>query len=188
MAKRHSRRRERLEQAVKQAGKYGVLSPTGRITKLTERVYHSICQLLAEGNTLEVAATLSAVDPSTVWAWIRQGQADQDGPFGQFARDIVYAKEACHRYLVHKIARDDDWKASAWLLKNKYPRQYSDRINQEISGPEGAPVPISLQTFSVVIEMHPSDNPENEQQREPEFRIEPSDPLHAAPRNGSAGA
>lgn len=183
VAQHRLRRNNVKAETLAEARKYGVVSAGGRITKLTNQVYHSICQLLAEGNTLEVSGTLSGVDPSTVWAWIRQGQADPNGPFAQFARDVAYAKEASHRFLVHKIANHDDWKASAWLLKNRLPHLYSDRLSQEISGPEGKPIPMSLQTFSVVIEMHPSQAPQNdEQQREPEFRIVEgaSDPVHAA--------
>lgn len=166
---------------------YGIRAPSGRITKLTKAVYDKVCTLLAEGQTIEVAATLSGVDSSTLWTWIRAGQAEPDGPFAQFASDVSYAREVSHRYLVHKIAIDEDWKAAAWLLKNRFSTLYRDSFAQEISGPNGTPVPMSLQTFSVVLELHedqqPKDGENVEQQREPEFRIEGSNgsTVHVAP-------
>jgi hypothetical protein len=151
---------------------FGIRSRFGRITKLTKQVYDSVCGLLAEGQTLECAATLSGVDSSTLWAWVRDGQVHSDGPFGQFSRDVAYAKEISHRYLVHKIAIHDDWKAAAFLLKNKFPKLYRDSISQEIQGPDGAPIPIA-QTFSVVLELHQPESQNNERQPEREFRIDP---------------
>jgi len=169
-------RRKALKREAKLAsynGDYGIRSPSGRVTKLDKKTYDSICKLLAEGQTMELAATLSAVDPNTLWLWVRNGQADPDGPFGQFARDVAYAKEVAHRYLVGKIATHEDWKAAAWLLKNKLPKLYRDAVSQEISGPDGNPLPVSMQTFSVVLEMHPQMDQNNNEQRtpEPQFRI-----------------
>jgi hypothetical protein len=201
-AKHNRKERKRRLQAEKDANpgpEYGIRAPSGRITKLTKLVYDKICGLLAEGQTIEVAATLSGVDPSTLWTWIRGGQAEPDGPFGQFASDVAYAREVSHRYLVHKIAIDEDWKAAAWLLKNRFSTLYRDTFAQEISGPNGTPVPMSLQTFSVVLELHQDervkDDDNAEQQREPEFRIEGAangsngGTVHATPsiRSGPAG-
>lgn len=185
-------RKKKRTESVQVSQDYGIRAPSGRITKLSRTVYDKICGLLAEGQTIEVAATLSGVDPSTLWNWIRTGQAQPEGPFGQFASDVAYAREVSHRYLVHKIALDEDWKASAWLLKNRYPALYRDSVAQEISGPNGQPVPMSLQTFSVVLELHPDERPKDEQQREPEFRIDGANggTLHVTPsvRSGQAGA
>jgi hypothetical protein len=176
--KRVRRQKHKLE-LQKLAPKFGVQSPAGRYTKLTERVYHGICALLAEGQTIECSATLSGVDPRSVWNWLREGKLQPDGPFGQFARDVEYSREISHRYLVSRIADHDDWKASAFLLKNKFPKLYRDQVSAELSGPDGSPIPMSSQTFSVVLELH-AQEPANERQPEREFRVEPA--------NGASGA
>lgn len=157
---------------------FGIRSPAGRVTKLTKYVYDSVCRLLAEGHTVELAATLSGVQHATLWSWVRHGQDNPDGPFGQFARDVSYAKEVSHRFLVQKIATDPDWKAAAFLLKNRFPKLYADRYAQELSGPDGSPIPVNMQTFSVVIEMHPQEEGANNNEQEPErqFRVVPVDP------------
>lgn len=151
---------------------YGIRAPSGRRTKLDKPTYDSICKNLAEGQTVEVSCTLSGIEPATLYSWIKLGQEEPDGPFGQFVADIQYAKEVSHRFLVSKIAYDEDWRAAAWLLKNRFPRLYRDHISQEIAGPDGGPVPIALQTFNVVLELHPAEEKKDEQQRE--FRIDTS--------------
>jgi len=181
-SKRYQLRRQRRNDELRAlAPKFGVRNEAGRLTKLTEQVYQSICELLAEGNSQDCAATLSGIEPNTFRRWVGEGMLHPDGPFGQFACDVAYAKEISHRYLVTKIAAHDDWKASAFLLKNKFPRLYRDTVEQTIAGPEGGAIPIS-QTFSVVLELHKPPGAPNEQPPEPEFRIDPTSvALHAAP-------
>lgn len=183
-ARRAKARRETEEQQIANGHAYGIRAPSGRKTKLDKPTYESICRLLAEGQTVDLAATLSGVDSATLYSWIRLGQDDPNGPFGQFVADLQYAKEASHRFLVNKIVYDEDWKAAAWLLKNRFPKLYRDHISQEIQGPDGGPVQMALQTFNVVLELHPDDSGKNEPQRE--FRIEGAAPA-AAHNNGHNG-
>jgi hypothetical protein len=174
------RLRRRMEEDQKMA--YGVRAPNGHMTKLTDKCWESICTLLAEGQTMEVAATLSGINQVTLYSWLRDGTSYPDGPFGQFARDVAYAKEVSHRYLVNKIVLHDDWKAAAFLLKNKFPKLYRDTFEQNISGPDGGP--LTVQTFSVVLEMHKPEEHNDGREREPEreFRI---DPLPSGAGNGA---
>lgn len=174
----------RVEADERTKSEYGIRTANGRKTKLDKPTYDSICRLLAEGQTLECTSTLSGVHSTTLWSWIRDGQTNPDGPFGQFARDVEYAKEVAHRFLVNKIALDEDWKAAAFLLKNKYPKLYRDSISQELQGPDGQPLTLGMQTFAVVLELHPDELVKNEQQRE--FRIDNGQANGAGNAQGSA--
>jgi len=54
--------------------------------------------------------------------------------------------------LVRAIVTDSDWKAKKWILKNRFPDRYKERVIGELSGPGGAPIPIdSTAHYSVEI-------------------------------------
>ena len=44
--------------------------------------------------------------------------------------------------LVHAIVTDSDWKAKKWILKNRFPDRYKERVISEISGPDQGPISI----------------------------------------------
>ncbi len=56
--------------------------------------------------------------------------------------------------MVNKMLRDDDWQATWKILKNKRPEEFNERlhIKSEVSGVDGAPIPINNTHF--VVEVH----------------------------------
>ena len=62
--------------------------------------------------------------------------------------------------MVAGIAEDKDIRGKLFLLKNRYPKEYRDRIVQELTGVEGTPLILSENTFQVVLELDARDEPE----------------------------
>ena len=149
---------------------YGLYGP-GPCSKLNIRVARGICEHLARGNTLALSSRMNCVAPNTMWQWIRAGEMEPDGPFGQFARDVAYAQDLAHRAMVKKLLEHDDWRATSFIMKNRWPKEYRDHIVQEMTGPDGGPVAM-MQHFNVVLELHQKDEPNESGQHEPNFRID----------------
>ena len=49
---------------------------------------------------------------------------------------------ASETMMVHKILSDPDWKATRWILKNRFPDRYRDLTRAELSGADGGPIPL----------------------------------------------
>jgi len=172
--KKHVARKQTLRQKITQARADGRLEarPVGRVTKLNDKSKATILENLAKAQTLDVAASMAGIHNTTLWTWIRAGQAEPDGPYGQFARDVAWAQDLAQKLMVTKLFDHDDWRATAFLLKNRYPNLYRDHIVQEMQGPQGGPIPMAMQTFSVVLELHERQNDGQPKQPEPAFRID----------------
>jgi hypothetical protein len=172
--KKHVVRKPTLREKITQARIDGRLEarPPGRVTKLCEKSSQTILENLARGQTLDVSASMAGIHHSTLWTWIRAGQAEPDGPYGKFARDVAWAQDLAQKFMVTKLFDHDDWRATAFLLKNRWPNLYRDHIVQEMQGPHGGPIPMAMQTFSVVLELHERQNDEQPRQPEPAFRID----------------
>lgn len=147
-----------------------------RVSKLNDDVRESICALIREGQLLDVAARLNGVDASTVYNWRAWGVERPESEYGTFSRAVEVAMDQAHQRMVNKLLNDPDWKATSFILKNRHPKHYRDRIVQEISGPDGGAMPMAIQTFNVVVELTTDAN----EQQPAEFRIEPYQPADAA--------
>ena len=172
--KKHVARKQSLREKIVQARLDGRLEarPPGRLTKLNDISSEIILSNLARGQTLEVSASMAGIHPGTLWTWIRAGQAEPDGPYGQFAREVSWAQDLAQKFMVTKLFDHDDWRATAFLLKNRWPNLYRDHVVQEMQGPGGGPIPMAMQTFSVVLELHERQNDGQPKQPEPAFRID----------------
>ena len=53
--------------------------------------------------------------------------------------------------MIRDIARHPDLKGKIFLLRNRYPTEYRDRVSQEIVGPEGAPIRVAANPSPVVL-------------------------------------
>jgi hypothetical protein len=144
-------------------------------SKLTNASEEKLCGLVQNQLTLTDACDVLEINRTTVWEWRSLGQRDPDSRYGQFERAITKADALAKSSLIRAIARHPDLKGKIFLLKNRYPAEYRDRVYQEIAGPAGAPIPVAANPFQVNIVM--SGDPE------PKFTIVD----HSARGNGHAG-
>lgn len=180
--KKHVRKASLREQ-IRQARADGRLEarPPGRVTKLNDKSSQTILEQLARGQTLDVAATMAGINSTTLWTWTRAGQANPEGPYGEFARNVAWAQDLAQKLMVTKLFDHEDWRATAFLLKNRWPNLYRDHVVQEMQGPGGGPIPMAMQTFSVVLELHERQNDGQPKQPEPAFRIDGARAAAAVP-------
>ena len=120
-------------------------------SKLTDDLEKRLCGLIQKQLTLTDSCDLLEVNRTTVWEWRSLGQRDPASRYGQFERRITKAYALAKSRLIRDIARHPDLKGKIFLLKNRYPTEYRDRVYQEINGPEGAPIPVAANPFQVNI-------------------------------------
>jgi len=122
----------------------------------------SICDALAQGMSLRKAAKAAGYDHTTVLQWIRERD--------EFAHQYARAREAGWALLADELVEiaddsandsytDDDGKVRVdaevvarsrlrldtrkWLLSKMLPKVYGDKVQTELTGPNGGPVQIS---------------------------------------------
>jgi hypothetical protein len=135
-------------------------------SKLDDEIEEKICGLIRVGLSDQDAGRLAGISRETIWDWKCRGEAEPESRYGRFLEKIqeaVIHREAHH---LNFISRDNDWKARRWLLCNWHPDRYRDRIIQELSGPEGAPIPVAANPFAVTVVL--ATDPEATQ---PEFTV-----------------
>jgi transposase len=101
-----------------------------RPTKLNPERQAQICGYVAEGHSREVAAQACGVAATTVYRWMKRGEANPDSSYGEFCtalkRADAEAEIACLR-TIKAAANAGDWKAAAWMLKRRYPEKWGRR-------------------------------------------------------------
>ncbi len=99
----------------------------GRNTKLTADVALRILNFIRSGAYKKHAANAAGVSVDAVDNWIRRGeQNDAVEPYESFAIDFrrAQAEDAIRDVQTISKASDKDWRAAAWKLERKYPREF----------------------------------------------------------------
>jgi hypothetical protein len=120
-------------------------------SKLDDEVEEKICRFVRAGLPEQDAGRLAGISRETIWDWKCRGEAEPESRYGRFREKIEEAVIHREAYHLNFIAHDNDWKARRWLLMNWHPDRYKDRWYQEISGPDGAPVPVAASPFQVTV-------------------------------------
>jgi transposase-like protein len=88
-----------------------------RPTKLNAKRTQQICDYVAQGHTREVAAQACGIVSTTLYRWMKRGEQQPDGPYGEFCsalnRADLEAELACLRQ-IKEAAQNGDWRAAAW--------------------------------------------------------------------------
>jgi hypothetical protein len=137
--------------------------PSG-YSHLTDAVEQSICEKISEGVPFIDAARLSGLHRSTVWSWRVRGEAFIDKPeehpgderYGLFVERLAVAESRCKQIWIDKVSRagDLDWRALAFLLKVRWPKEFTEFVRTELSGVDGEAIQVNNQNqFKVIVEM-----------------------------------
>jgi hypothetical protein len=145
---RRKRHRMRLQPGQPSAG-----------SKLNSVLTRELCDLIRRQATLEDACNRLHISREAVWEWRGKGQNGDHPAYVAFEDAITEALAESKQTLIEGIATDRDIKGKIFLLKNRFPHEYRDRIVQEVSGPEGMPLAMATQTFHVEITLDPRDQP-----------------------------
>lgn len=105
--------------------------------KLTEDVEKRLCEAIALGCSKTMASRLAGVDPSTLWRWTEQGEADlaqeKDSAYCKLRNGLKKAEAAFQAYALTVIhdAAPKNWQAAAWLLERKHPEEWARKDRTE---------------------------------------------------------
>lgn len=98
----------------------------GRPSKLTAATKQKLTRAIALGATYELACQSAGIAYQTFRQWMLKGEAAQTGEYRDFV-EAVRASEGRGAVLkLGKIDRAalDDWRAAAWILERRYPKQF----------------------------------------------------------------
>ena len=126
-----------------------------RPSKYTETLADKICAKLSNGESLrKVCKSTTMPNASTVFRWIRANEA--------FCKQYEKAKEeSADALLEDMLDIADDAEAESvqvarlrvdvrkWAASKLKPKKYGDKLQQELSGPDGKELPQSV-TINVV--------------------------------------
>ena len=101
-----------------------------RPTKLSPQRQAQICEYVAQGHSREIAAQACGITATTVYRWMKRGETEPDGPFGEFCMALKRADaeaEIASLRIISAAAESGVWQAAAWKLERRYPKKWGRR-------------------------------------------------------------
>ena len=108
------------------------MAKTGRPSKFTPEARAAILDAVRNGAPREVAAQSAAIDDSTLYRWLEQGEADTEhdaaSDFREF-RDAIKKADAEAEITAITAIRASvlQWQALAWWLERRHPARWAKR-------------------------------------------------------------
>ena len=117
----------------------------GRPSKLTDALQTQIVADVKAGNYAEIAAKRAGIGEKTFYRWMAWGEQSRPR-YAEFRQAIRDAEGHAEARAVTVIAAEmaKDWKAAAWYLERKFHDRWGRRDRQEVTGKDGAPVPVQF--------------------------------------------
>jgi hypothetical protein len=122
-----------------------------RPTKLTKEITERICLAIRAGNYAKVAAGMAGVSETTYYRWLELSEEpNAKKEYREFRESIERAEAEAEVAAVARIKQAADngtWQAASWLLERKHGERWgrNDKLRQEITGANGAPVALSIE-------------------------------------------
>jgi len=120
-----------------------------RPTKFTEATISRLFEAIELGGAYTTACDYAGISVSTFCAW-------RDGTYPRGVSQALKLRfsEGLGRAIAHADIRDltvirdaaqsGDWKAAAWGLERRRPKEYGRKEAREISGPDGGALSVSI--------------------------------------------
>lgn len=130
----------------------------GRNLKLTPELIEQVSIIIRSGNYAKTACEMVGIGETTYYRWLEL--ADKPNApkiYREFRESIKRAEANAEVRSVARImqaADDGTWQASAWYLERKHPMRWgrNDKIRQEVTGADGAPVEVTIDARQAVLE------------------------------------
>ena len=142
----------------------GLKMPSGRLTEYTPVIAKEICDRIAAGESLrKICAPENFPSASTVCGWVidnREGFAEQYAKARQLQAQLLadelfdIADDTSKDWIVKPDGTETPngevvgrsrlrLDTRKWYLSKVLPKIYGEKVTQEISGPDGGPIPVS---------------------------------------------
>ena len=100
----------------------------GRPSKVESEAKDEIIELLAAGNSLNVACDYVGIDKKTIFSWLDRGEAEESGPYRTFLHQFKKARATSQVSALARIRSGSiGWQGDAWFLERCFPKQYARR-------------------------------------------------------------
>lgn len=143
------------------------MADTGRPSTYSDGLADNICERLSNGESLRAICSEDDMpDKSTVFRWLAANERFRD----QYARareaqaDALFddvldiADNARNDWMERRGEDDAGWVANGehiqrsklridarkWMAGKLAPKKYGEKLTQELSGPDGAPIPVGI--------------------------------------------
>ncbi len=104
---------------------------TGRPTKLTPGVVEVICDVVAEGMTVEDGAILAGITPRTVSTWMSRGRSSTRGRYRDFLLAVTRARANGERDLIHLVRTERHYRGPLAILERRWPDKWGPKTPEE---------------------------------------------------------
>jgi hypothetical protein len=135
--------------------------------RLTPEVHAHIVQSLRLGNYVEHAASTAGIARSTIYEWLRKGEAalaiqeageeldEMQQRYLDFMMDVDRARSEAITTNLQMIqdAAPKNWQAAAWYLERTAPAFFGRHTRTEITGPDNGPVQVEVSKQELVNEL-----------------------------------
>jgi transposase len=128
----------------------------GRKPKLTKELIELLGTALQNGNYIETACDFVGINRATLYRWLQESEEDDAKPILKELSDTVRkarAQAEMRNVLRIQKAADDSWQAAAWWLERSQPKKWSKQTNVELSGVNGNPINVALDTRAALLEL-----------------------------------
>ncbi len=128
----------------------------GRKPKLTKELIELLGTALQNGNYIETACDFAGINRATLYRWLQESEEDDAKPILKELSDTVRkarAQAEMRNVLRIQKAADDSWQAAAWWLERSQPKKWSKQTNVELSGVDGSPINVALDTRAALLEL-----------------------------------
>jgi transposase len=143
------------------------MSRRGRKTKLTPELLSKLENALAQGNYVETACAYVGISRAVYYHWVNEAQKPNAKKiYLDFLDTVERAKavaEMRNLQIIQAAAmgkpddkenpKDPDWKAAAWFLERGRQKSWGRHERVELSGTEGGPINVSVDTKQALLEI-----------------------------------
>jgi len=116
----------------------------GRPSKLTPEVKARLVQAIEAGNYYEAACGYAGITYTTFRNWMIKGENAKSGTYREFFEAITRAETVAEVRMVAQWQQHmpEDYRAIRDFLERRFPERWGrkDKVQQEISGPDGGPI------------------------------------------------
>jgi len=101
-----------------------------RRTKLTDELKEQFLKAYSIGLTIEKCCQYAGIDETTFYKWKKQ---EHRNPYRQFFQSISKVESQVQIVLVNDIRNSEDWRAKAWILERRYPKDWGRHDNIDLT-------------------------------------------------------